>query len=116
VKFTLSHTANPPGPEEDNLYSEVAAKLKAANPDVWTIDQTTGHTYGTAKDPKWEAGHITYTADIDAPNEQAARQAWVSQVDEARQLAAAERVKVHGFAPDIWPDLTPVAAKKAMNA
>ncbi len=112
MKYTLTHTAKPPGPEEDNLYSEVAAKLKAGNPEVWSIDQTTGHTYGTEKDPRWEAGHITYAADIDAPNEQAAQEAWASQVDEARKLAASERVKVHGFAPAVWPDLTPVAVSK----
>ena len=112
MKFTLTHTAKPPGPEEDNLYTEVAVKLKAAEPEIWTIDQTTGHTYGTEKDPKWEAGHITYEADIDAPNEQAAQEAWTSQVDEARKLAASERIKVHGFAPDVWPDLTPVTFKK----
>ena len=48
----------------------------------------------------------------DAPNEQAAQEAWTSQIDEARKLAASERIKVHGFALDVWPELTPVTFKK----
>jgi hypothetical protein len=113
VNFPLTHTANPSGPEEDNLYSEIAAKLKAANPEIWHIDQTAGHTYGTAKDPKWGPGHITYAANITADNEAAAMKVWAGKVDEARKLAASERAKVHGFVPRVWPDLKPASQKKA---